>query len=393
VVGNSSQRSALVAGLGQPLEAELALLVACARWPSDESAAHEIRRCAVAPLDWDRFLGYVSRHRITSLVFQTLHTQDGCVPSTVIEQLSFAARWEAQLTVRQIAETARLTSVLAHAGIGALVLKGPVLSVIAFGDPFRRDSRDIDLIIDAEKLDRADAILRADGYERRKPEVGMPPRQLARYRRWVHEFSYYSPSRKFIVEVKDRVDPMMSVPVVDLTEHIRRPRIVDVGGVELPTMPDVDHFLYLCAHGSRHSWFRLKWVADIGAVLQHKSFDFDVVRTRAAELDLERCLHTALLLARELLQAPVPATLFAQVRADARARRLQAAANKCLTRSGSDADPSKSFGFMLRLFLGEYNMRSDWGYRRAVMQRHALAYIYPLLRPVIRMAERLRRSA
>jgi hypothetical protein len=377
----------------QALEPELALVIACLRWPSDEAAQENIRHCARSTLDWEGFLGHVSHHRVTSLVFETLRRASGsAVPSTIIDRLAGAARSAARNTMRQIAETDRLIGVLAHGGIGALVLKGPVLSVIAFDDPFRRDSRDIDLIVRGEDLDRVDAILGTDGYKRRKPEAGMSPRRLARYRRWVHEFSYYSPSRKLIVEVKDRVDPMMSVPVVDLTEHIRRPRIVNVGGGELPAMPDVDHFLYLCAHGSRHSWFRLKWVADIGAVLQHKSFDFDVVRTRAAELDLERCLHTALLLARELLQAPVPATLFAQARADAGARRLQATARKCLTRSGSDADPSKSFGFTLRLFLGEYNMRSDWGYRRAVLQRHALSYAYPLLRPVIRMAEKLCRS-
>jgi hypothetical protein len=393
VVSNSSSRSARAAALAQPLEPELAFLVACVRALWDESAAREIRNYTAAPLDWDRFLDQVTHHRITSLVFQTLQTQDGCVPPTVMERLSGAARSAAILTMRQIAETARLTSILAQAGIGALVLKGPVLSVVAFGDPFRRDSRDIDLIVEAEAIERADAVLRADGYERIKPEASMPPGQLARYRRWVHEFSYYSPSRRIIVEVKGRIDPMMSVPMVDLTEHMRRPRIVDVGGVELRTMPDVDHFLYLCAHGSRHSWFRLKWIADIAAMLRHKSFDFDAVRTRAMELDLERCLHTALLLARELLQAPVPETLFAQVRADPGARRLQAAARKCLTRSGRDADPSKSFGFTLQLFLGEYNMRSDWGYRRTVLQRHALSYAYPLLRPAIRMAEKLRTSA
>src|SRR5262249_57178034 len=138
------------------------------------------------------------------------------------------------------------------------------------------------------------------GYARRRPETGMSPRQLARYRQWVHELSYYARDRKLIVEVKDRVDPMMSGPLVDLEKHIRRPKMVDVGGVQLPTLPDLDHFLYLCAHGSRHCWFRLKWVADIGAMLQRKSLDLEVVCARAKELDLERCLNTALLLAHVL---------------------------------------------------------------------------------------------
>jgi hypothetical protein len=389
VVCNSSSRAA---ALPQPLEPELALLAACTRALWDESAAREIRSYTAAPLDWDCFLGHVTRHRITSLVFQALPTRDGCVPPAVMERLSGAARSAAILTMRQIAETARLVGILAQAGISALVLKGPVLSVLAFGDPIRRDSRDIDLVVRAEHLDRVDAILRADTYERRKPAPAMPPWQLARYRRWVHEFSYYSPSRKIILEVKDRVDPMMSVPAADLEEHIRRPRMVDVGGVELPTIPEIDHFLYLCAHGSRHSWFRLKWVADIGAMLQRISLDLDAVCARAKELDLERCLHTALLLAREFLQAPVCETLLSQARADSGARHMQAVACKWLVRSGSEADVANSFAFALQLFFQEYNIRSDWKYRRTVLQRHVLSYAYPALRPVMRTVDRLRSS-
>src|SRR5262249_46903346 len=216
---------------------------------------------------------------------------------------------------------------------------GAALSAIAFGDPFRRDSRDIDLVVQAEHLDRVDEILRSEGYERRKPEPGMSPRQLAHYRQWVHEFAFYSPERELIVEVKDRVDPMMSVPLVDLEQHIRSPKIVDVGGVQLPTLPDTDHFLYLCAHGSRHAWFRLKWVADIAAMVRTGSLDFEVLGARARELDLARCVNAALLLARELMEAPVSEALLARANSDSGARRLAVTAQQLL--NSRDSDPAK----------------------------------------------------
>jgi Uncharacterised nucleotidyltransferase len=389
VVGNSLQRSRRGTAPSQP---EFALLRACARWPSDENAAREIRRCVAAPLDWERFLTSVSRHRLTSLAFHALHTRDRCVPPRIMERLSGAARSETRRTMRRIAETARLIDVLSRAGIGALVLKGPALSIIAFGDPFRRDSRDIDLVVGAEYLDGADAILRSEGYERKKPEPGMSPRQLARYRQWVHEFFYYSPDRKLIVEVKDRVDPMMSVPLADLEEHLRSPKTVDVGGVQLPTLPDVDHFLYLCAHGTRHAWFRLKWVADIAAMVRLKSLDLEVVGTRALELDLERCLSTALLLAQELMDAPICEALLARARSDSRVRRLAGIAHQFLKSFGLDSDPTKGFA-TLRLLVAECSIRSDWSYRRMVLQRYALSYAYPVLRPMIQMVERLRPSS
>jgi hypothetical protein len=373
------------------LEPELALVVACLCWPSDAAAQDAIRQSVRATLDWDRFLDQVSRHRVTSLVFETLRrTGASGVPPAVIDHLGGAARSRVQVTMRQIGETARLIRVLATAGIGALVLKGPVLSAIAFEDPYRRDSRDIDLIVAAEQLERVDAILRADGYRRRKPEVGLSPGRLARYRRWVHEFSYYSPAGDLLVEVKDRVDPMRSLPAIDVMEHISRPRLVALGGLDLPTLPDIDHFLYLCAHGSRHLWFRLKWIADIGAMLNRmSSVQLDVVQKRSAELDVDRCLHTALLLARGLLMVPIPEALLARANADANARKSAAAAHKCIGFFGRDGDPFSSLDFRTRLLLGECRMRSGGSYRLAVLQRHALSYAYPLLRPFMRMAEKL----
>jgi hypothetical protein len=380
---------------GAALEPELALVIACLRWPPDGSGQENIRNCAGQMLDWERFLGQISRHRVTSLVFENLRRAfASSVPPEIADRLAGAARSEARVTMRQIAETVRLTRLLAQADIGALVLKGPVLSVVAFDDPFRRDSRDIDLIVQAEELDRVDAILGADGYERRKPEAGLSAGQLARYRRWVHEFTYYSPTRRLLLEVKDRVDPMMSLPAANIITHIGRPTMVGVGGIELPTLSHVDHFLYLCAHGSRHSWFRLKWVADIGALLRSMSpRDLAVIPGRAAEHDLAHCLHTALLLARGLLEASVPEAMLAPACADPGARRSEAAARKCITIFGPKGDPLKSSGFTMRLFLQEYRLRSNLRYRRTVLQRHAISYAYPLLQPFMRMAEKLRPPA
>src|SRR5690348_10679448 len=63
------------AGLAPSLEPELALLAACSRWPLDESAKNQLHRCATVPLDWERFVLQVTRHRVTSLVFHTLRAE------------------------------------------------------------------------------------------------------------------------------------------------------------------------------------------------------------------------------------------------------------------------------------------------------------------------------
>src|SRR5262249_13154879 len=117
------------------------------------------------------------------------------------------------------------------------------------------------------------------------------------------------------------------------------------------------------------------------------------VAERAAAHDLERCLHMAVLLAHELLAAPIPPDLLLPASVDAAAGRSARAAVKTLSFFGRDGNPFDAPHFSTRLLLGEYRVRSDWGYRWAVLQRHALSHAYPFVRPVLRIAHSLRPGA
>jgi hypothetical protein len=58
----------------------------------------------------------------------------------------------------------RLSAALARAGIACTPLKGPTLAEALYGDPGRRPSSDIDLLVPRERLHDAVEIVRAQGY-------------------------------------------------------------------------------------------------------------------------------------------------------------------------------------------------------------------------------------
>src|SRR5207302_175792 len=99
--------------LGPTIEPELALVVACLRWPQDDAAREAIRSCAGAALDWNQFLSQVARHRVVSLVSQALLSAGSpFVPTAVTDRLRSEARAWVRTTLDQIAETVRLTRFL-----------------------------------------------------------------------------------------------------------------------------------------------------------------------------------------------------------------------------------------------------------------------------------------
>jgi hypothetical protein len=76
----------------------------------------------------------------------------------------------------------RVTSMLAQAGIRASPLKGPQLGERIFGDPSRRPSSDVDLLVPADRLQEAVEVVRSLGYDAPTDEVdadGLPGLHLA----------------------------------------------------------------------------------------------------------------------------------------------------------------------------------------------------------------------
>jgi hypothetical protein len=66
----------------------------------------------------------------------------------------------------------RVTSMLAQAGIRASPLKGPQLGERIYGDPSRRPSSDVDLLVPADRLQEAVEVVRGLGYHAPTDEVG-----------------------------------------------------------------------------------------------------------------------------------------------------------------------------------------------------------------------------
>lgn len=362
----------------------LDLVITCLRRPLDKPVLQKVERRAGSVTDWSRFLGWVARHRVTSLVHDALaHAPSGTAPREILDRLHGKALASAVRSMRQIGEAVRIIGVLGEAGIGALTLKGPVLSVLAFGDPVLRDSRDVDLLVAPEQFDRVEPILAASGYRRHKPAQSLSPRGQEVYRRWVHEYVYRSKSSGVVLEIKDRLHPTVSLMPIDVHDALRRAQIVKIGDHALPTLPPVELFLYLCTHGSRHAWFRLKWIADIGALKSRlPSSDLTAIGVRARELGVELSWQEALTLSGALFGDSAPGPLADAAPADPHLRRRIAASRRAISTFGPNGRPFAAFGFATRLDIGELGIRPEWRYRWDVLRRHGLARIYSLLRPV-----------
>lgn len=126
------------------------------------------------PLDdvaFGELLAHVRDGRIPALLGRA--AADGAFPLTPAQGEDLdALRAAAGALVAVLEETVcDLTTTLADAGVETRVLKGPALAHLDYPDASWRTYGDVDLLVRGRDLDRAVAVLRDAGYERRLPEL------------------------------------------------------------------------------------------------------------------------------------------------------------------------------------------------------------------------------
>jgi hypothetical protein len=265
-------------------------------------------------LDWEALIPLAEFHRVTPLLALALREGGAsAVPAPAQAALAAAVRAGASRSLFMIGELARLLQQLAAQGVSAIPFKGPALAAQLYGDPTLRGYSDLDILVRQPDVPTATQTILSLGYQ-------------------THEqHSYHDSFRLERGALKFRLElhwHLMILPeVFPFTPHFdqaweRCKKLPFAGGPVLSLAPE-DLLLFLCAHGSRHLWFRLQWICDIAQLLRrYPTLDWAALLERARAAGGQRMLFLGLTLAQELLGAPLPPEAAAAVRRDAQAARL-----------------------------------------------------------------------
>jgi putative nucleotidyltransferase-like protein len=300
------------------MRTEAALIVQCARRRLDDPGAARLRALAGLPLDWPWVLEAARYHGALPLLLR--HLDPACadvVPPAVLEALRECRRTDARRALRLAAELVWLLDALSTRGISAVALKGPALGAALYGDVTLRPCRDLDLLVPETRILDAEAVLTSLGY-RGEPAI-QGPWGPADNKEWERVLSREGE----IVELHVRLMPRAFAFSLDGAALWQRLDHVRIGGRDVPTLGHEDLLLYLSAHGARHRWGRLEWIADIAELVRSRpGIDWYATLDRATRLGGQRMLLLGLMLAAELLDAPVPDDLRARGQVDRAVRGL-----------------------------------------------------------------------
>jgi hypothetical protein len=314
------------------------LAAACCR-PLDDPRRDEAVRAAAAGADWQSFVDVARRHRIEGLALEALARAGVEAPGPAGERLRERARAGARRSLAQAAETVRLQCALDAGGLPNLVLKGVALDMLAWRRIGLKQAWDIDLLVLEVHVTAAVRILMRAGYVLEQPaDLDDDPQA---WRTWValsKECVFRNPTSDLAVELHWRLaDPAGLLPTLAATSPARR---IELGPtMSVRTLGAEETFAYLCVHGTCHGWSRLKWLADVAALVQPMAPEaVTALYDRAMDLGAGRCAAVAMRLTERVLGASLPPSL-ARETDDWRTRALVALAVSCLTGADLEGRP------------------------------------------------------
>jgi hypothetical protein len=310
--------------------------------PEDEfilRCAREFAGCAevtsalasLGDLDWQCVRDCAAEHRITPSL-------NGLAEVDTRQRV----RWNLLLT----RELLRVLELFDRDGIEAIPFKGALLSSILYGDATARESCDIDILVRPEDAHRAGEALVAAGYATDLPSDCY---QRAAYLRSRYELHFTSPSNRIPIEIHQSFLPSSYCLPLDYEAIWRRAERVPFFGRDVLSLSTADLLLMLCIHGAKHSWAELIHICDISRLLVTRANDLNwsELSKQARACGARRILRVGLLLASNLLSAPVLGTFLEEARADAAAVRISRQASRSLF----DRDGEASAFSQYRLFL------------------------------------------
>jgi hypothetical protein len=290
----------------------LDLLICCAG--VDPKKGPKLEALISKGVDWNLIIEQGQRHDILPLLYWSLMTHcPDKVPDPIVKELADFFQANAKKNLFAISELLRIIGLLEEQGIKAIPIKGPVLTSILYGNPGLRCYGDLDILISKTDFLLAKEILCKNGYFSTIPFASPPPE--AKILRANCEYSFLRRYPEVHLEIHWGIAPSWffssdKEPWWDQDERI------SLGSEKVSSFSAEILFILLCVHGAKHLWLNLKWISDLARLIENHKINWPHLLDQASRLKCRRMINLGLLLAKQLLDAPVPIHIISNIKKD-----------------------------------------------------------------------------
>ena len=293
---------------------EWAALLECASPHADSARLRELLRAA----SWPALFTLAEEHGVIALLSGSLRRFDESVaPKEIAQKIREYHRAQVLSAMKMSAELFRLVDLFRAAGLETVLVKGPILAMRAYGDPGSRIFGDLDFVVRQRDILRATELMISAGYDF---DVSLDEIRAAKI---PGQYSFVRKGAPLLVELHTERTMRYFPRGLPVEKFFTARQHEPLDGHEIPVL-SVEHELVLvCIHGAKHLWERLTLVADVAALAARQTtLNWQETFATAEAAGAGRMLRVGVILAEDLLRAPLPQEVQSRLRADAAAARL-----------------------------------------------------------------------
>jgi len=256
------------------------LLELCARIDGHAEQHAMLRQVSGEIEDWRMLLSQAEQEGLTPLLAKHLVESESSYPAWVKRSLHVVLERHQQLAEARTQVLLVVLGLFRQEGIRCLVLKGGALAYTIYPDPSSRPMRDIDLLLSRDDVDRAQSLLKANGFRQEKAVIPkdhfhLPP------------LYYQVENTSVCVELHRGLYPQCppGYPKVDFDQLYRVRQQFSIETEKAFTFSHEEMLHYLYQHGLRapltYEPFKLINVADIVGFVEthHENLNWKRIRS------------------------------------------------------------------------------------------------------------------
>ncbi len=234
------------------LSAEEKLLLYCSRLKISDEIKYKIEKILSYGLDWNFVLEYSLRQGISPLVYWNLReiSVSKNIPPEVMQILLKTYYNNLARNLRFYNELSKILNAFKEADIDTIVMKGAFLAEVVYKNIGLRSMNDIDLLINADDLQKAKKELGKLMYFNK---IVFPTKSHEQFITALEEeLQFINEAKKIVVEIHWNIQPPLSHHKVNVYEFWGNAKSVEIVGIETLTFGPENLLQHLCLHLDKH---------------------------------------------------------------------------------------------------------------------------------------------
>ncbi len=232
----------------------------------------------IQSINWEILYDLALTHKVAAMVFSKL-LANKWPPNDVCAKMRDFICSNKLYMLNLYGERKHLNKLLTEIGVSHYFLKGPDLSLRLHGDFSKRQSKDLDLYVPVNEIERALELLEQKGYGLIQ-HYHSSSKQKKVVRGTYNDYKLYNPTNNVFIELHWHALPPLyfDSAILNVVCPVKEKDLI---------FKEKDELIYLCIHGAYHRWKRLIWSYDIYVYLNSlTSEEIDGVYERAKFLQI-----------------------------------------------------------------------------------------------------------